>query len=492
MFKACVPKIGVNDEYVTVAQWYVAKNAKVRKGEVVCSIETSKASLDIEAEAEGHIDYVVKEGGTLKIGEVLFVINDSHDRIDEAPVKQKSPPAAPIGKGLTGKAKLLATKLNINTAQIRKEGRIKEKDLLDLVSCKGAGKVSTPVFALEHQILKKKGGLLSNSFLNMISKDPGFKRLSGEEKIRLYRKNGARIGENVRLGKNVLILANQVIIGEGAAIGEGTFIKAEYFSLGKMSVLGRAIDIITRYADFGDLLFSGNSILIGGGGAFGRRSLIKTGTGCLISSECIINTAEEVVMGDYVGLSPRVQIYTHSHWQNVLEGHKATFGPVYIGDNAYVTGNCLIAPNVKIGRDVMVLANSLVAEDIADYSIAAGVPAKIIERINSDLTREQRDRIMLDIYKEIKDLLEFKNYDPREVFYSYSCDLAKIKVRVVLGFDFKGKARLGQVIFDLSKYEIRGKQDPYSDEVRNILRKRGIRFKPLYWRYTADEGFYNQ
>ena len=47
------------------------------------------------------------------------------------------------------------------------------------------------------------------------------------------------------------------------------------------------------------------------------------------------------------------------------------------------------------------------------------------------------------------------------------------------------------VLFDLNKYEIKGEQNILTDEVRNHFRKRGIKFKPIHWRYKADRGFYN-
>ena len=41
------------------------------------------------------------------------------------------------------------------------------------------------------------------------------------------------------------------------------------------------------------------------------------------------------------------------------------------------------------------------------------------------------------------------------------------------------------VVFDLTNYEIYGEQTPYTDEIRNFLRRRGIRFKPIHWRYRG-------
>ena len=351
MLEVRVPKMGVNDEYARIAQWHVENNTQVKKGAVICTLETSKATLDVESERDGFAEYRFIEGQTIKVGDILLVIKDS---ASEKVVfgSNKDNALAEVGVRATKKAMELARQYKVDIEKIGKKGVIKEDDVRRYISaskkmpCSG-DKVSIPFSS-------SKAGKIDKSFLIKIAKDEEFKKLPGTEKLSLYRNNGAKIASDVKLGKDSLILAEYIVIGDGVSIGANTFIKTEYLSIGKMAVIGNESNIVTRYVEIGDLLFSGNRILIGGGGAFGEKSGIKTGIGCLISSECIINTSHEVILGDYVGLSPRVQIYTHNHWQNILQGHKASFGPVIIGDNSYITGNVLIAPNVMIGRNVTV------------------------------------------------------------------------------------------------------------------------------------------
>jgi hypothetical protein len=49
----------------------------------------------------------------------------------------------------------------------------------------------------------------------------------------------------------------------------------------------------------------------------------------------------------------------------------------------------------------------------------------------------------------------------------------------------------GKVVMELTALEVIGEQGPESDEVRNFLRRRGIRFKPIHWRYRRDAGLHN-
>lgn len=489
MIEIKVPRIGVNDEYAAIARWHVANNSGVKKGDVVCTLETSKAVFDLDASDNGFVEYNAREGESVKVGDILFMIKDRKADAADFNSSRKNK-AGGRAANATNKAVELARQHNINIDDMYKEGIIKESDVKNYID--NMKKNPSGQGAIETHFSKNNSGKLDKDFLKKIEKDRDFKNLSGPEKIDLYRKHGAQIGAEVTLGDGAVVLAEHITIGEKASIGARSFIRAEYFTMGKMAVIGNDVNIITRHIEIGELFFSGNRILIGGGGAFGEHSGLKTGIGCLISSECIINTSCEVILGNYVGLSPRVQIYTHNHWQNVLEGHRASFGPVIIGDNSYITGNVLIAPNVKVGKNVTILANSLVAERLDDYAIAVGVPAKVIGKTSRELSDEQKDRIMETVIQDIREILSYKRLDSKNVIYNFNCDLDKISAKVVLGFEFKGKRKESQIVFDLKKYEICGKEDRYSDEIRNVLRKRGIRFSPIYWRYSADEGFYNQ
>lgn len=156
------------------------------------------------------------------------------------------------------------------------------------------------------------------------------------------------------------------------------------------------------------------------------------------------------MFGNEVGLSPRVQIYTHNHWQDVFEGYAASFGPVTIGDHSYLTGNVMIVPGVTVGRGCTVLANSVVTADLDDRSVASGVPAKVIGRVEGDVL------IVLTFHLKEEDLPE------------------------------------GVTVFDFGLKKVIGPQNRYTDEIRNFFRKRGVRFKPYAWRYVHDVGLFNQ
>ena len=55
--------------------------------------------------------------------------------------------------------------------------------------------------------------------------------------------------------------------------------------------------------------------------------------------------------------------------------------PVMIGDDVWIGANAVILPGVTIGQHVVVAAGAVVTKDVPDYSLVAGVPAKVIKNL---------------------------------------------------------------------------------------------------------------
>lgn len=56
-------------------------------------------------------------------------------------------------------------------------------------------------------------------------------------------------------------------------------------------------------------------------------------------------------------------------------------GPVVIGNNVWLGNNVCVMPGVTIGDGAIIGANSVVTHDIPAYSVAAGIPAKVIKQL---------------------------------------------------------------------------------------------------------------
>ena len=58
--------------------------------------------------------------------------------------------------------------------------------------------------------------------------------------------------------------------------------------------------------------------------------------------------------------------------------------PVEIGDGAWLGQNVVITPGVRVGRGAVVGANSVVRDDVPDFAVAVGAPARVVRRLERD------------------------------------------------------------------------------------------------------------
>ncbi len=88
-------------------------------------------------------------------------------------------------------------------------------------------------------------------------------------------------------------------------------------------------------------------------------------------------------IGNYVSVDTGVTIYTHDSTRHYVSGGINPFehGPVTIGDCTVLGTMSMVCCNVSIGSHCVVAAHSFVNQDVPDCSIVAGVPARVIGRV---------------------------------------------------------------------------------------------------------------
>ncbi len=91
-------------------------------------------------------------------------------------------------------------------------------------------------------------------------------------------------------------------------------------------------------------------------------------------------------IGNYVSIDAGVMIYTHDTTKMYVSGGKAPTekGDVTIGSYTVIGTMAMIGCSVSIGDHCVIGAHSYVNKDIPEYSIAAGVPAEVIGRVEVD------------------------------------------------------------------------------------------------------------
>ncbi|MEO9965162.1 MAG: 2-oxoglutarate dehydrogenase complex dihydrolipoyllysine-residue succinyltransferase [Reichenbachiella sp.] len=106
MIEVKIPTVGESITEVTVSQWSKQSGDYVEMDEVICELESDKATFELNAEAAGILTIKVEEGETIEIGTVVCTIDDSASSSQAASAAPKATAAetstAPAKVGKTG------------------------------------------------------------------------------------------------------------------------------------------------------------------------------------------------------------------------------------------------------------------------------------------------------------------------------------------------------------------------------------------------------
>ncbi|CCF45877.1 galactoside O-acetyltransferase [Colletotrichum higginsianum] len=99
---------------------------------------------------------------------------------------------------------------------------------------------------------------------------------------------------------------------------------------------------------------------------------------------CVILDCAHVTIGDRVMFATGVSLITATH-ETGLQSRRDNIEyaePITIGDDCWIGANVTVLPGVKIGKGCTIGAGALVNRDIPDYSVAVGVPAKVVKKVD--------------------------------------------------------------------------------------------------------------
>lgn len=117
-----------------------------------------------------------------------------------------------------------------------------------------------------------------------------------------------------------------------------------------------------------------------------RDARIQIGDRVVINSFSHFGAMERIELGNDVGIASGVCIEDHHYEygaatdERPLKKQPFRVAPVIIEDGAMLGEHVTVLPGVRIGRNSWIGANAVVTTDIPPYSIAAGVPARVLRR----------------------------------------------------------------------------------------------------------------
>ncbi|KRL89256.1 2,3,4,5-tetrahydropyridine-2,6-dicarboxylate N-acetyltransferase [Lactobacillus kalixensis] len=120
------------------------------------------------------------------------------------------------------------------------------------------------------------------------------------------------------------------------------------------------------------------------------RDQIVIGDNAVIMMGAIINIGAEIGEGTMIDmgavLGGRAIVGKHCHVGagTVLAGviEPASAEPVRIDDNVLIGANAVVIEGVHVGEGAVVAAGAIVTKDVEPYTMVAGVPARVIKRVD--------------------------------------------------------------------------------------------------------------
>ncbi|UCE40733.1 MAG: acyltransferase [Candidatus Aminicenantes bacterium] len=103
---------------------------------------------------------------------------------------------------------------------------------------------------------------------------------------------------------------------------------------------------------------------------------ITIGKNCFISSDARLDVRRgKITIGDNVNIASGTYVLSHTGYRPMAEEVETV-----IEDNVRIFVNSVILPGVRIGRDSIVGAGSVVMRDVPPFSTVMGNPARVVQQ----------------------------------------------------------------------------------------------------------------
>lgn len=126
----------------------------------------------------------------------------------------------------------------------------------------------------------------------------------------------------------------------------------------------------------------GRNVKITSSARFQITGSLRIGDGSWLGEDLLVTGGEaDIVIGARVDIGPRVTMVTGSHvlWERHDRAAGAGFSkPIVVKDGVWLGACSTILSGVVIGDSAMIAAGAVVVGDVAEATLVAGVPAKIV------------------------------------------------------------------------------------------------------------------
>ncbi len=136
------------------------------------------------------------------------------------------------------------------------------------------------------------------------------------------------------------------------------------------------------------------------------RDQVLIGDNAVIMMGAIINIGAEIGAGTMIDmgavLGGRAIVGKHCHIGagTVLAGvvEPPSAKPVTIGDHVMTGANAVVLEGVTVGEGAVIAAGAVVINDVPAHTVVAGVPAKVIKKVND---QTEAKTVLLDELRKL-------------------------------------------------------------------------------------------
>jgi len=351
-----IPYLGTNDIDCILASWNVTAGESVTKGQVVCTLETTKTTFDIESDEAGFFYPLSDQGNTLKhhapLGLLSDEIVDQPDQILSEIISQSEEKEKTLSPVMTKKAEILIVKNGLSQEQINQlypGQKITEKLVEDFLLN------HSPI----HQTLKKGFTDLQRILIVGGVKGGGALILVDSLRGSRHQRVVGIVDQDVSFhGKHIL----------GVPILGGVRMVTQWLSEGKADavIISFNRDLLERQRVFDQFKSMGIPFCNVIDQDVEVRSSVSFGEGNVILGRTYIGACTQI--GDNNFISAGV----HLEHGNIL-GHHCAFGPgvytsgnVTMGDRIRFGTGIHVEPDLNIGNDCIISSGCVIRTDIPE------------------------------------------------------------------------------------------------------------------------------
>ena len=338
-----MPRIGANDDFVVLAQWYVHDGDFVNRRQPIANLESTKETTELFAPIDGFIRLKVEELAEVKVGTVVAIISEGSLDIhnDETSAMKDSF----VGIKITEKAKKLVKQNNIDIDRLPKGKLIRERDIEALI-----GSTFSIAETVGNSLIVYGTGGFTREIIHITKQFPLYKIAYVVAGMGDWKDKEQILGVPVIKAAVMGELYNQgyTKIVNAVAVTPGAFSRKEIFASLKEKHY-EFPNIVDKSVLFGENVSMGEGNIIFAGAVIGSE--VKIGNNCVINQNCTLSHGN--IISDSCHIASGAVLA----------------GDVVVGENTLIGQNSTIYSGVHVGKNVVIHNGCSIYKDVPDGTV---------------------------------------------------------------------------------------------------------------------------